>query len=118
MQITLRHVMLTGAISASTVRHAVKIISKENCEDLGRVSNTPVPAVNNGVIAVLMDHTVWKPVGTNYLTKLVMDETSQITDANMTVDGVPTELNPGNIYIGEIAITAISAKYSGINSGL
>lgn len=107
MQITLHHVLLTGAISASAVKHTVKKISKENCEDLGRVVNTPAPAVNNGVIAVLRDQTVWKPVGTSYLTKLVIDETSQVVDAHMTVDGVPVKPNPGNIYIGEIVITAI-----------
>ena len=107
MQITLSNVSLTGAISATTVKHTVKKISKENCEDLGKVVNTPAPAVNNGVIAVLRNQTVWEPKGINYLSKLVIDETSRIMNANMTVDGVQTVLGAGNSYTGEIVITEL-----------
>ncbi len=107
MQITLSKVQLTGMISATTVRHIVKKISKENCEELGRIINIPAMAVNNGVIAVLQNQSVWTPQGTSYLTKLSVDESSSIEHAAMTVDGIPTKLEPGSSYVGSIIITAV-----------
>ena len=56
---------------------------------------------------MLRNQTVWEPKGINYLSKLVIDETSRIMNANMTVDGVQTVLGAGNSYTGEIVIAEL-----------
>ncbi len=71
----------------------------------GRLANTPIEAVNDPVELTLNDAT-WTPTGISYLTKLVIDEDSEIIGATMTVDGEAVEIAAGT-YEGSIVITPV-----------
>lgn len=103
LQVELDHVTLTGDISASQARHLVPKISKENCEDLGRVENTPAPAVNNGVIVTLKNQSCWIVTKPCYLTALTVDETSRI-EGIFLKNGQETPLQPGHTYCGSLML--------------
>ena len=75
---TLRNVDYTGAITASVSRHRVPRISKENCEELGEVVNTPAPVCNNGVIVVLEEGSVWNITADCYLSSLTISGDAEV----------------------------------------
>ncbi len=104
LQVELDQVMFTGNISAAQARHLASKISKENCEDMGRVENTPAPAVNNGVIVLLKNHSRWTVTESCYLTSLAVDETSRIEGVFLK-DGRETDLQPGHTYRGSLILT-------------
>lgn len=101
LALTLENVELNGAVSASTTKHAVKVISKENRRELGEVTNTPCPVVNNGVILELKGKTVWNVTGDSYLSALTVGEEAVI-NGTVTVDGV--EVAPKGSYTGNILV--------------
>ena len=85
-------------------------IDSANWWQLGHVSNTPQPAINNGVIVSLADRSTWTVTGTSYLTALSLDATSSVAapgggHVTMTVDGTPTAITPGASYTGAIVVT-------------
>lgn len=108
LSVTLEHTTLTGCISSAKAVHRVPKIDKSNCEELGEVINTPRPAINNGVIVLVDGTSVWRTEQVSYLNRLTLEPGGQIlradgSPAEMTVDGVQTELRPG-VYQGAIVI--------------
>jgi hypothetical protein len=100
-----------GVISASTSKHAVGTISSANYRQLGEVTNTVGPVVNNGVIVTLAGRSRWTVTGTSYLSKLALDADAEVAASRgrkltMTVDGVATAITPGGTYTGAIVLTA------------
>jgi hypothetical protein len=101
---------VTGTITSALSTHFVDTIDSTNWYDLGKVSNSPQAAVNNGVIVSLAGHSKWTVTGTSYLTALSLDGTSAVTgqhgkQVSMTVDGNPTAITPGASYTGAIVVT-------------
>src|SRR5262249_12090664 len=70
---------VTGVITATLAAHHVATITSANWWELGAVTNTPQPAINNGVIVSLASHSTWTVTGTSYLTALSLDATSAVT---------------------------------------
>ena len=101
---------VAGVISATLAVHHVDTIDAGNWQELGAVTNTPQPAINNGVIVSLASGSTWTVTGTSYLTSLSLDARSAVTaprgqQVTMTVDGTPTAIKPGASYSGAIALT-------------
>ncbi len=110
MVLTFDHARLTGAISASLTRHAVSTITAANYLQLGEVSNTPAPVINNGVIVTLNSGSRWTVTATSYLSKLVIAPDAQLTalaghTLALTVNGVPTPLLAGHSYSGNLVLS-------------
>jgi hypothetical protein len=102
---------VTGVISATLAEHFVEVIDSSNWRELGHVTNTARPAINNGVIVTLTVGSNWTVTGTSYLTALTLDATSTVTGSRggkvtMTVDGTPTAITPGGSYTGAIVLSA------------
>lgn len=99
---------ITGVISASSAKHAVPVITEENRIELGQVTNTACPAVNNGVILTLKNKSAWVLTGECFLTALAIDSSSSISGAGgkvaaLYIDGVQTDIAPGT-YKGNIKL--------------
>jgi hypothetical protein len=99
-----------GVISASSAVHAVSTITSAEYRQLGVVTNTAQPAVNNGVIVKLDGGSAWKVTGTSYLTKLVIASGAAVTaprgrTVSLTVDGAATPITPGSTYSGALVLT-------------
>jgi hypothetical protein len=99
---------ITGIITASRARHAKETITAEEYLMLGEVTNTPGPAVNNGVV-VSLNGSTWAVTGTSYLTSLTIAEGSAVTapkgfKVTMTVEGSPKAIKAGT-YKGNIVLT-------------
>ena len=101
--IHLKNVTYTGCITASVSKHRVPKVSKENCEELGEVVNTPAPVINNGVIVTLDEKTVWTVTADCYLSSLTVAPGAVINGAKLIVDGEEKELRPGT-YTGNVAL--------------
>jgi hypothetical protein len=100
---------ITGIISASTATHAKASITEADYKLLGTVTNTPGPAVNNGVVVVLKNKATWMVTGDAYLTSLTIGADCSVAAEGsmtliMTVDGVDTPLAPGT-YKGKIVLS-------------
>lgn len=99
---------IAGVITASETHHHISTITAEEYDELGEVTNTPGPAVNNGVIVALTEGSIWTVADTCYLTGLTIDADSVVQaplgqNVTMTVDGVATAIAPGS-YAGAIAL--------------
>jgi hypothetical protein len=110
MDLTFDGSSVAGVISAATTQHVVSPISSANYQDLGEVTNTASPVVNNGVIVDLEHHSSWKVTGTAYLSSLTLDAGSAVTapagkTVRMTVNGTPTTIAAGGSYTGDIKLT-------------
>lgn len=108
MILSFNNVKLTGVISASAAKHGVSQISGSNRIELGQVTNTVCPAVNNGVIVNLANGSKWTVTGDCHLTSLTIENNAIIEGGDgkkvvMTVDGVHAAIEDGsykgNIYI-------------------
>jgi hypothetical protein len=100
---------VAGVITATLAEHHVDTITAANWWQLGAVTNTPQPAVNNGVIVALAGGSSWAVTGTSYLTALSLDASSAVTGPHggkvtMAVGGKPTAIIPGASYTGSIVI--------------
>jgi hypothetical protein len=127
MALTFVNADVTGVISAATAAHILPHIEypvdvdpvtglpyvneghEEDYKYLGVVTNTPSPAVNNGVIVSLDADSSWTLTGTCYLTSLTLEAGSVVAgqggaQVTMTVDGVETPIAPG-AYSGAIVLT-------------
>lgn len=98
---------LTGVVTSANARHEKDTIGPADYEWLGRVSNTPAPAVNNGVIVDLRRST-WTVTGVSYLNRLTVGPGSRVLSpgggaAALLVDGVATPLREGD-YRGQIVV--------------
>jgi hypothetical protein len=99
---------LTGVITASTAKHDQATIAPEDYKLLGKVTNTPAEAVNNGVIVVLKNASTWTVTGTSYITSLTIGEGCTIEAAAgktliMKVDGVEKPIAAGT-FTGHIEL--------------
>jgi len=100
---------VTGIITASFARHPKHEFYSDDYQLVGTVTNTPLPAINNGVIVSLDAGSVWTVTGVSYLTKLTLAEGSAVMapegrKLSMKVDGAETELNQGT-YSGSIVLS-------------
>jgi hypothetical protein len=96
---------IAGVLSASRARHHVDTITSADYLQLGEVTNTPSPVVNNGVIVNLDGGSTWQVAGTSYLSSLTVSADSRVR-GTMTVDGVATPIVPGHTYTGTITVSA------------
>ncbi|MFJ8104859.1 hypothetical protein [Streptomyces sp. NPDC096132] len=101
---------IEGVLSASVSRHAVDSIGSAEYTELGHVTNTAQPVVNNGVLVTLAGGSAWTVTGTSCLSSLTLDADSAVTapdggPVTMMVDGTPTVLAPGRTYTGAITLS-------------
>ena len=101
---------IQGVISAASTHHLVSPISSSNYQDLGEVTNTVAPVINNGVIVTLEGNSKWTVPDTSYLSKLVIGSNAIINapdgrTVSMTVNGTPTPIVPGNTYTGNVELS-------------
>ena len=115
LEVTLENASLTGAVSSAYTRHVDEngvpcapgtTYRKNGKEDehlgIGRVGNTPAPAINNPVRLTLRGGASWTPTAVSYLEALDVEAGCTVSGA-ITVDGKPVTL-PG-AYEGEIVVT-------------
>ena len=102
---------VNGTISAANAsyKEGLTQITKENCEELSNITQTPAAPINNGVIVTVDGTSVWNVTGTSYITKLTLEPGGVVAGTEgkcvaMTVDGIETELKPG-VYTGNIVLT-------------
>jgi hypothetical protein len=101
---------IAGVLSASRARHHVDTITSADYLQLGEVTNTPSPVVNNGVIVNLDQGSAWRVTGTSYLSSLTVSADSQVRGpggrpVTLTVNGVTTPIVPGHTYTGAITVS-------------
>lgn len=113
MVLTFQGARVQGVLSSSVSRHAVTTITSAEYAELGHVTNTPGPVVNNGVLVTLDAGSEWTVTGTSYLSRLTLSADSAVTagptggTVAMTVDGVLTAVEPGGDYSGAITLTVL-----------
>ena len=107
LQVVLDASALTGAISAAKQRYreGIEYIDETTREELCNVTQTPAPAINNGVIVVLKNGAVWTAKGTSFLTALTVGEGCTLL-GKLLVDGVETDVVPGT-YTGRLTVAEI-----------
>ncbi|SHH29046.1 hypothetical protein SAMN05443575_3630 [Jatrophihabitans endophyticus] len=108
--LTLNNASLRGVVSASTTRHHQDTIAAADYEQLGEVTNTVSPVVNNGVVVTVGNDSRWTVTGTSYLSKLTVAANGRVTapagkHLTLRVDGVKTVLVPGATYTGAVTLT-------------
>ncbi|MGI5970571.1 MAG: hypothetical protein ACOX7P_02470 [Oscillospiraceae bacterium] len=110
LEIKLVNAKVTGVISsaAAKYRDGLEIITEENWQEIGNITETPAPAINNGTILSLDKDSVWIVTGTSYLTSLTIEDGAQILGAegkaaSITADGKPVA-GPGR-YDGKIVVS-------------
>jgi hypothetical protein len=99
-----------GVLSASESRHAISTITSAEYAQLGHVTDTAQPVVDNEVLVTLDGGSQWTVTGTSYLSRLTLSADSAVTapagsTVSMTVDGEPTAIEPGGDYSGAITIS-------------
>lgn len=109
LTLTLVRTTLTGVVTASTARHALDTITAAEYRQLGEVTNTPSPVINNGVIVDLQPGSSWTVTGTSHLSSLHVSDGAGIQaptghTLTMTVGGVPTPILAGQTYTGAIVL--------------
>ena len=114
LDVTLDNAQLTGAVSSTYTYHVDEngapcvpgtTYRKRGKEDehlgIGRVGNTPAPAINNPVHLTLKNGASWTPTGESYLEKLTLEPGTTVNGV-ITVGGEIVSA-PG-IYEGEIQV--------------
>ncbi|WP_043662504.1 hypothetical protein [Streptomyces xylophagus] len=101
---------IEGTISASTTKHRVSTITVTEYREISEVTNTPAPAVNNGVIVTLGAGSTWTVTSTSYLSTLTLAADAKVRaphgkTVTLTVDGTTTALTPGTTYTGALTLT-------------
>jgi hypothetical protein len=76
---------------------------------LGEVLNTPAAAVNNGVVIVLTNASVWTVTGTSYVTSLAIGKGCSVVapagkKLTLKVNGKKKELKAGITYKGKVEL--------------
>ena len=101
-----------GIISSAdyAYREGVTQITRENCEELSNITQTPAPAINNGTIVHLGDKAVWNVTGTSCLTRLDIAPGAALKASSgalrLTVNGAEQPLHPG-VYTGQIVLELV-----------
>ncbi len=88
----------------------VSPISSANYQELGEVTNTVSPVINNGVIIALNGHSIWTVRGTSYLSSLTIGSAASVAapvgkTLTMTITGAPTTITQGQTYAGNVKLT-------------
>lgn len=106
--LTLDDSRLAGVVSATTTRHAIDTITSADYEQLGQVTDTAGPVLNNGVLVDLRGGSTWTVTGLSYLSRLSIGAGAAVVGKHltMTVDGTPTRPLAGRTYTGAIVLTA------------
>ncbi len=106
LDVTIENATVNGTISAATAayKEGLTRIDHDSCDELSNITQTPAPAINNGVIVKVEKDGVWNVASTSYLTKLEIKEGGKVNGASMTIDGKAAELKPGS-YSGQIVLT-------------
>jgi hypothetical protein len=110
--LTLTDSHLTGVVTSAQARHLKETITAADAEWLGRVINTPAPAVNNGVILRLQGGSTWTVTGPSHLSRLEIDASARLQAPEgralkLTVNGVATPVRPGS-YQGQILLHPVA----------
>lgn len=108
MALNFENAKITGVISSTFARHPKNTFNMTDWNLIGKVTNTPYPAVNNGVIVSMDARSVWTVTGVSYLTALTVAEGATIKapegyKVTMTVDGIETIIKSG-VYKGKIVL--------------
>ena len=112
MEVTVENATVNGIISSAdyAYREGVTQITRENCEELSNITQTPAPAINNGTIVHLGDKAVWNVTGTSYLTRLDIAPGAALKASSgalrLTVNGAEQPLHPG-VYTGQIVLELV-----------
>lgn len=115
LDVTLDHASLTGAVSSAYTYHvdengaacAPGTSYRKNGKEhehlgIGRVGNTPAPAINNPVHLTLKNGASWTPTATSYLAHLSIEPDATIF-GSITVDG--KSVSGSGSYDGDIIVT-------------
>ncbi|MFF5184528.1 hypothetical protein ACFY30_12175 [Streptomyces sp. NPDC000345] len=94
----------------TAAKHRVPSIDASTFHELGIVTNTAQPAVNNGVVVTLDSGSIWTVTGTSYLTSLTLADDAAVKaprggTVTLTVDGTVTALTPGSTCTGALTLT-------------
>jgi hypothetical protein len=113
--LSFRRSSVEGVVSASTSRHAVSTIASADWQQINHVTNTPQPAINNGVIVKLSAGSRWTVTGTSYVTKLVVGADAVVQAPpgkilTLTVGGTTTPLTAGTTYTGALTLSVTPAE--------
>ncbi len=110
MSVKFENVKLKGSVSCASqaYREGLEIITRDNLTELGNITQTPSPAINNGVILSLDKDCEWTLTGTCYLTALSIEKGAVIKAADgksikASCDGQAIDLASGE-YKGKIVI--------------
>ena len=110
IEVKLENVRIDGIISSATqaYKEGLEVINRYNLTELGNITQTAAPAINNGVIVSLDKDSVWTVAGTSYINSLTIAEGSVIKapegkKLSVTVNGEAVELAAGE-YKGTIVI--------------
>jgi hypothetical protein len=106
--LTFDNAKITGTITASTALHSKPSITAADYKLLGEVTNTPAPAVNNGVVVTLTNGSVWTVTATSYLTNLVISKGTSLVapegkKVTMKVNGKKKKIAAGT-YKGKVEL--------------
>jgi hypothetical protein len=99
-----------GSGTTTTTLPPAVTITAADYRSLGEVINTPAEAVNNGVVVVLMNASVWTVTGTSYITSLTIGEGCSVTvrdgqKLTVKIDGRKVKkLAAGSTYKGKIEL--------------
>lgn len=115
LDITLDHANLTGTVSSAYTYHVDEngvpcapgtSYRKNGKEDehlgIGRVGNTPAPAINNPVRLILKNGASWTPTATSFLEGLTIEPGAAV-NGSITVDG--KSVSGAGRYEGSIVVT-------------
>lgn len=77
--------------------------------ELGNITQSAAPTINNGVCVSLDKDSVWTVTGRSYITALTLAEGAKVAapagrKLSVTVDGAAVELKAG-CYTGKIVLT-------------
>lgn len=109
--LTFENATVTGTITSSTATHAVASIGADDWREIGNITNTAAPAVNNGVIVSLTKGSEWVVTGTSYLTSLTIEWGSSLSapagyKVALKLGGKPMLPKPGT-YTGQVVVEVV-----------
>jgi len=108
--LTFVNTSITGIISSSTAAHVQSTIDADEYYLLGKVTNTPAEAINNGVVVSLDADSTWTVTGTSYLTSLTLADGAVIKapkgkTVTLTVNDVVIPIVDNSTYTGSIMLS-------------
>ena len=109
--LNLKNTKIEGIISSADqkYRDGLTVIREDERMELGNITQTAAPTINNGVCIDLDKDSVWTVTGTSYVTALTLAEGAKVAapegkKLSVTVDGAAVELKAG-AYTGKIVLT-------------